>query len=119
MENTDFLTTLGHSTLSVGYDATADLFFLKFEDEDLLSRTAWKMLMNREQAEKVCRGFMKLLGLMPLGEKHREKLSQAIKTAECFSVDYGDMSAEEIQKMDDALELIFQCARIMAKGGGL
>ena len=43
--------------------------------------------------------------------KEAEKLKKAIQLTECISIDYEDRSEEEINELDDALDVIFGCAR--------
>ena len=40
-----------------------------------------------------------------------KKLEEAIRNAECVSVDYEDADEEEIAQIDDALDIIFRVAR--------
>ncbi|WP_407461649.1 hypothetical protein [Methanobrevibacter sp.] len=42
-------------------------------------------------------------------------IKDAIKIAECVEVDYSGMTEEEIEQMDNALDVIFKCARDKAK----
>lgn len=44
-----------------------------------------------------------------------KRLRKAIRIAECVAVDYSGMTQDEINEMDDALDVIFRCARKKAK----
>lgn len=42
-------------------------------------------------------------------------IKDAIRIAECVAVDYSGMTEDEVKEMDEALDLIFRCAREKAK----
>jgi len=44
-----------------------------------------------------------------------ETVKKAIKTAECFDVDYSDMSREEKYALDNALDTVFKAAKAYAE----
>ena len=111
----DFTTSLGKgSCVSVGCDAELGNYHLEFSSSDSFSRSRWRMNMNEEQAQRVCSGMMEILGIIPI-KKNREKIREAIRKAECVEFDHSGMSDQEIKELDDALDLIFTCARFLSQ----
>lgn len=42
-------------------------------------------------------------------------IKDAIRIAECVEIDYSGMTENEVKEMDEALDVIFSCAREKAK----
>ena len=70
--------------------------------------------MSKKQAQDVCNGIIATAHQeFRFSEKKRELIRNAIKRAECIEIDYSGMSSDEVQELDDALDLIFACARLL------
>lgn len=74
---------------------------------------ATKLIANGKPVMKLKKSTVDYLDKVHKARKRKEaeKLKEAIQLTECISIDYEDADEEEIKKIDDALDVIFGCAR--------
>ena len=110
-----FTTRLGmNSSVAMGYEKEHDDYFIQMINDDHGRSNSWRIYMSKEQAQDVCNGMIATAHPeFRFSEKKRELIRKAIKRAECMEIDYSGMSSDEVQELDDALDLIFACARLL------
>lgn len=110
-----FTTQMGNnSSIAMGYEKDHDLYFIQLINDDLGRSHSWRFNMSKKQAQDVCNGIIATAHQeFRFSEKKRELIRNAIKRAECMEIDYSGMSSDEVQELDDALDLIFACARLL------
>lgn len=74
---------------------------------------ATKLIANGKPVMKLKQSTVDYLDKVHKARKRKEaeKLKEAIQLTECISIDYEDRTKEEIEELDDALDVIFGCAR--------
>ena len=110
-----YITQMGcNSSITMGYDKELDLYFIQLINDENGKSNSWRINMRKDQALEVCNGIIAMAHPeFHFCEKKREKIRDAIRKSECVDVDYSDMTKEEIKELDDALDLIFACARLL------
>lgn len=110
-----FTTRLGmNSSVAMGYEKEHDDYFIQMINDDHGRSNSWRIYMSKEQAQDVCNGMIATAHPeFHFSEKKRELIRKAIKRAECMEIDYSGMSADEVEELDNALDLIFACARLL------
>ena len=103
-----------NSSVAMGYEKEHDDYFIQMINDEFGKSNSWRINMRKDQAQDVCNGMIATAHPeFRYGEKKRELIRKAIKRAECIEIDYSGMSSDEVQELDDALDLIFACARLL------
>lgn len=110
-----YTTQMGcNSSIAMGYEKDIDCYFIQLISDENGRSNSWRINMRKDQALEVCNGIIAMAHPeFYFGKKKRERIRDAIRKSECVEIDYSGMSSDEVQELDDALDLIFACARLL------